>query len=180
LWEFESNDLIYNNAFVTPNTAFEFPENFYTGAFSPWFDKWNVQPQPATNSKTINGWILTGSILGLSTQDGNYWNNYGTASNPYGVTYTNGGEIAAGGDHYPLTTLTLYHVWVHESGLPSGTSWSVTLNGYTQTTTSTGVAYWLPSGPYALVAGAVSGYTAPAPSAILVNGANLTVHIAYT
>ncbi|MGA8275888.1 MAG: thermopsin family protease [Thermoplasmata archaeon] len=180
LWVWESHDLIYNNAFLTPNTAFLIPENFYVGGSAPWTDSWNVAYQPATDVMSLNGWHMSGSILGLSYEGGNYWDNYGTPSNPYGVTYTNGGEIWTGGDHLPLTLLTLYKVRVHETGLASGTSWAVTINGYTQTTTGTEVTFWLPDGAYGVFPGAVTGYTAPSPSAILVNGANLHFTLVYT
>jgi thermopsin len=181
LWVWESHDTVYNNAFLTPNTAYLIPENFYVGGFQPWTnDKWNVMSQPATDVNTVNGWHLSGSILGLSYEGGNDWGNYGTPANPYGVTYNNGGNIYTGGDHLPLTTLTLYQVWVSETGLASGTAWSVTVNGYTQSTTGTGVGYWLPDGAFPVVPGAVSGYTAPSPTALLVSGANLHERLAYT
>ncbi|MCI4372459.1 MAG: hypothetical protein L3K02_02270 [Thermoplasmata archaeon] len=180
LWVWESHDVVYNNAFLTPNTAFLLPENFYVGGFAPWTAAWNVHYQPSTDVKVVNGWHLSGSILGLSYEGGNDWGNYGTAANPYGLTYRNGGEIWTGGDLLPLTTLTLYHVWVREMGLASGTSWSVTINGYTQTTTGIGVSYWLPDGAWGVFPGAVSGYTSPASSAILVNGANLHTTLVYT
>jgi len=181
LWVREPNDLVFNNAFLTPNTAFLIPENFYVGGYAPWSgDRFNVHEQPSTTVFTVNGWNLAGSVLGLSWVGGNYWQNYGTPANPWGVTYTNGGEIYTGGDHLPLTTLILYHVWVSESGLASGTAWSVTINGYTKTTTASGTGFWLPDGAYGVFPGSVSGYTAPSPSAILVNGANLYIKLVYT
>jgi thermopsin len=180
MWVWESNDLIYNNAVLTPNTAFLLDENFYVGGFEAWADTWNVHHQPSSDVNTVNGWHLAGSILGLSYEGGNYWGNYGTASNPYGVTYINGGAIASPGDHSPLTLLTLYHVWVHATGLPGGTAWSVTVNGYAQESTSAWIGYWLPNGAYGVFPGAVTGFTAPAPPAILVNGAGLHVTLGYT
>jgi thermopsin len=182
LWEFESNDVIYNNAFLTPNTALSFDESFYTGLFMAWTDEYNVHMQPATNVRTVNGWHLTGDILGLSWVGGNYWNNYGTFPNAYGAPYNNGGAIQSGADHYPQILVTLYQVWVHETGLPSGTSWSVTVNGFTETTTNGGVGFWMANGAaYAWSAGAVTGFTAsPAVGAVLVNGANAHVTIHYT
>ncbi|MCI4342604.1 MAG: thermopsin [Thermoplasmata archaeon] len=182
LWEFESNDVIYNNAFLTPNTALSFDENFYTGSGAAWFDTWNVHSQPATNVRVVNGWDLSGDILGLSWVGGNYWNNYGTFPNAYGHPYDNGGLIQSGEDHLPQTFVTLYRVWVHESGLPSGTSWSVTVNGFTESTTGAGVGFWMADGAaYAWSAGAVTGYTAtPAVGAVLVSGANAHFTITYT
>jgi thermopsin len=180
LWDFESHDLTYNNAFLTPNTAFTPAVNFYTGAPESWSDSWNVRYQPATDTHTVNGWVLSGNILGLSYEGGNYWDNYGTPANPYGQTYTNGGGITHGGDHVPLLLVTLYHVFVHETGLPSGTLWSVTVGGVTKSTTGTGIGFWFPDGGYAWFAGTVSGYTAhPASGAVLVNGANTHFTITY-
>jgi hypothetical protein len=56
----------------------------------------------------------------------------------------------------------------------------VTINGYTKTTTASGTGFWLPDGAYGVFPGSVSGYTAPSPSAILVNGANLYIKLVYT
>jgi thermopsin len=171
LWEFESNDLIYDNAFLTPLTATLFPENFYTGAFEPFTDRWNVSLQPASDVRMVNGWALSGDILGLSTQGGNYWNNYGSPEDPYMVLpYNNGGYIWAGGDYHPLT-YTLEQVRFHEAGLPSGTAWSVTLNGYTQSTTGTSITFWEINGAYPYSVGPVSGFTAhPASGTETVSG----------
>jgi len=182
LWEFESNDVIYNNAFLTPYTTLSFDESFYTGAFMLWTDEYNVHLQSASNVRVVNGWDLSGDILGLSWVGGNYWNNYGTFPNAYGHPYDNGGLIQSGEDHLPQTLVTLYRVWVHETGLPSGTSWSVTVNGFTESTTGNGVGFWMADGAaYAWSAGAVTGYTAsPAVGAVLVSGANAHFTITYT
>jgi len=179
--EFESNDLIYNNAFLTPQTASTPPFNFYTGAPASWHDTWNVMDQPATDVRVVNGWQLSGNILGLAYEGGNDWSNYGTATNPYMHLYTNGGQITSGGDRLPLTTATIYLVWVSETGLPAGTTWSATVNGYTQSTTGTGIGFWWTNGAYTWSAGAVSGYSAhPASGAVVVNGGPAHVKITYS
>jgi thermopsin len=180
--EFESNDLIYNNEFLTPETATLFPVNFYTGAFEIFTDRWNVNVQPASDVRKVNGWLLSGSIIGLPTEGGNYWNNYGTASNPYGVLpYTNSGQITVGGDYAPLVPFTLYHVRFHETSLPAGTVWAVTVNGYTQATNGTAIVFTEPSGTYAYLVTVVSGYTAhPASGAVVVNTANVNTLIRFS
>jgi thermopsin len=182
LWVFESNDVIYNNAFLTPNTALSFDENFYTGAGAAWTDAYNTGVHSASTVRVVNGWDLSGDILGLSWVGGNYWINYGTFPNAYGQPYSNGGEIQSGADHHPQTLVTLFQVWVHETGLPSGTTWSVTVNGFTETTTGTGVGFWMADGgAYAWSAGTVSGFTAsPAMGAVLVSGGNAHFTIHYT
>ena len=181
---YESHDLIYNNVFDTPNTAFTPPYNIYDFFYVPelWTDQWNVHKQPATDVRTFNGWELSGNILGLSYEGGNWWSNYGTQSDPYGILpYNNGGNIVVGGDHVPLLTFSLYKVTFRETGLPSGTWWSVTLNGITESTNQTSLTFWDPNGTYAYTVGAISGYTAhPSIGAIVVNGANRAVKITWT
>jgi thermopsin len=181
---YESGDLIYNNYFGTPQTAFTPAYNPYDFYYVPhiWTDRWNVASQPSTDVRVVNGWKLAGNILGLSFEGGNYWSNYGTASDPYGVLpYNNGGNIVSGGDHIPLVTVALYAVSFTEMGLPHGTSWSVTLNGITQSTTKTSMTFWDPDGTYAYVVGKVAGHTAtPASGAAVVNGAALTITISWS
>jgi len=181
---FESGDLVYNNAFTTPQTAFTPPYNPYNWITVPelWSDHWNVPLQPASDVRVFNGWELSGNILGLSYEGGNYWSNYGTQSDPYGILpYNNGGNIVVGGDHRPLVTFSLYRVTFHETGLPSGTPWSVTLNGITESSTGASISFWDPNGTYAFTVGSVSGYT-PHPSlgAVLVSGVNQSLLITWT
>ncbi len=101
LWE--SGDLIYNNIFDTPITAYTPTVNIYNGAGAVYSDAWNVAKQPASDVLWVNGWGLSGNILGLNYEGGNYWWNYGTVSDPLGVLpYNNGGLITVGGDYLPL------------------------------------------------------------------------------
>ncbi len=182
LFEFESNDVIFNNEFLTPVTAISPPENFYTGAFQPNVDTWNVKVQPSSDVYQKNGFLLSGSILGLSWEGGNYWSNYGTPQDPYGVLpYNDGGAIYSGGDHHPLIPFTLYSVEFKRTGLPGGTSWSVTLNGVTQTTTKTFMVFYEPTGAYAFTVSPVAGYTAsPSSGAVNVVTSAVEVPIVFT
>ena len=184
LWLYESGDLIFNNAFATPQTAVTPPSNLYTFNYVPesWVDTWNVTLQPASTVFLVDGWQLSGSVLGLSYVGGNYWSNYGTAQNPYGVLpYNNGGGITNGGDYLPLVPFALYGITFTETGLKAGTSWTVTINGYTQTSTTSSMTFYEPNGTYAFVVGTVSGYTAsPAIGAVIVHGANVAVSITWS
>jgi thermopsin len=182
---FESGDLIYNNAFLTEQTAITPPTTLYGWFTNPprlWTDRWDVAPQPASTVQVVNGWALSGNVLGLATVAGNFWSNYGTASDPYGVTpYTDGGLIDHGGDFHPQTTVSLYRITVHDSGLPAGIAWSVTIDGYTQTTTFSSLRFYEPNGTYAFVVGPVAGYTAtPGSGAVILAGASASVHIRWT
>lgn len=108
LWE--SGDLIYNNAFSTPLTAVTPTFNIYNGAGLISVDTWNVSKQPARDVRDVNGFALSGNILGLSYEGGNFWVNYGTPSNPTGVLpYNNSGLITVGGDYLPLVPPSHHH-----------------------------------------------------------------------
>jgi len=76
---------------------------------------------------------------------------------------------------------TTYPVTFTESGLPSGTSWSVTFNGQTSSSTSTTVSFSAVDGTYSYTIGAVSGYTSsPSSGSVTVNGASAGVNIAFS
>lgn len=183
---YESGDLIYNNAFLTPITAYTPTVNVYNGA--PLFpvDQWSVSQQSASNVRVVNGWSLSGSILGLGYQGGNYWVNYGDISLPFGtpygqLPYDNGGLIVSGGDNVPLTPTPLYTVTFTETGLPSGTTWSVTFDGVTTSSSTSSIVFWQLDGTYAYTVGSVTGFTAsPSIGGVIVNNANQSVKVAWT
>lgn len=184
LEEWESGDLIYNNAFATPQTAVSPPYSIYSfyGVPEIWLDGWDVSPRPAYVAQYVNGWELAGSILGLSYVAGNYWSNYGSAADPYGVLpYNNSGAISYGGDYFPVVPYPLYVVAFGEFGLPLGTTWSVTLNGYTQTTTGRGLFFEDPDGSYAFTVSSPSSFT-PTPSSgtVVVSGHNVLVFVSWS
>ncbi|MCI4343515.1 MAG: thermopsin [Thermoplasmata archaeon] len=147
---FASGDLTYNNYFDVPLPAVTptyVPASFVGASF---FDQWNVTREPASDFRWMNGWKLSGSILGTSYQGGNFWSNYGSPSDPYGVLpYNDGGQITKGGDHVPLLPYVLHRVTFTEHGLPSGGLWSVTVNGYMQRSWSSTITFWEPNGVYA-------------------------------
>ncbi len=163
--ESESGDLIYNNYVDVPFPAI-------TPTYDPlscqiecepatYLDTWNVSLQPASDVRVVDGVSLSGSILGLKTEGGNYWSNYGTQSDPYAVLpYNNGGNIAVGGDYLPLEPFALYSLVVTETGLPRGTSWSVTLGGITENSTTNTIVFADPAGAYGFQVAEIHGFTA--------------------
>jgi hypothetical protein len=69
-----------------------------------------------------------------------------------------------------------YAVTVSEGGLASGTSWSATVNGVTQSTAGASMTWYLPNGTYAYSITAPSGYTLSGGSGnVQVNGAPASV-----
>ncbi len=148
----EPNDLVYNNWFGTPTTAWQLPLNLYTGNAETFPVSWNVTPQPASNVRYAAGFPslpLTGSIVGTPEQGGNFWWDYGNALNPYngandaygalpyaerattpvlplfGPTFYSASYLYPGGDYAPLTTTTLYAVTVQPLPLTADVSWGV-------------------------------------------------------
>jgi len=74
-----------------------------------------------------------------------------------------------------------YTVTFTESGLPSGTSWSVTLNGNTESSTTNTITFSVPNGTYSYTIGSVSGYTvSPSSGNITVNGVSVNQAITFT
>ena len=64
-----------------------------------------------------------------------------------------------------------YAVTFTETGLPSGTSWPVTLNGSTVRPTTTTITFAESNGTYSFTVGSVSGYTSsPSSGSVKVNG----------
>ena len=117
---------------------------------------------------------------------------------PFGLGVTETGETAlnegwssAGGSRWTLgispgnTTqgilgyepINRYHLNFHESGLPAGQSWSVTLNGTTLSSTSSQISFVEPNGSYAWSLGPIAGYHTPTyTGTVTVHGANVTVN----
>ncbi len=76
---------------------------------------------------------------------------------------------------------TTYDVNFAETGLPAGTSWSVTLAGTTRSSITTKVLFNEPDGTYSYTVSPVTGYTAsPSSGTITVNGESVTQPIAFS
>ncbi|MGP8073375.1 MAG: thermopsin family protease [Thermoplasmata archaeon] len=159
--EAESGDLVYNNVFDTTVTAVTPVGNLYDEGYYLPNDTWNINPESASNSTILTlfpSFPLVGSILGTAKQGGNYWWDYGTPANPFGVLpYTAGGDIAVGGDDAPLLPGPPTSVTLAESGLLSGTPWTLEVDNattdvllYSGNLTSADVVLLLPeNGTYA-------------------------------
>ncbi|MGC2034942.1 MAG: hypothetical protein WA761_05800, partial [Thermoplasmata archaeon] len=76
---------------------------------------------------------------------------------------------------------TFYPVSFTEAGLPSGSQWSVTLNGTIHTSTVTVITFTERNGTYAFTAGAVAGYGVTPPAGnITVSGSNESQSLVYS
>ncbi len=102
----EDHDVIYNNLFATPTTAWLLPLNLQTGGAELFeHELWNITPQAATNVHYAVGFPtvpLSGSIVGGKTQGGNSWWDYGLLDNWY-----NGADNPLGQLPYDENAVTL-------------------------------------------------------------------------
>ena len=104
-----------------------------------------------------------------------------TASPLSGSVMVNGAAVTETVTFTP-STATMYAVTLTESGLPSGTAWSVMLNGVTGGASAPGsVAFSEPNGTYSYTVGSPAGFTAsPSSGSVTVNGAAVTETITFT
>ncbi|MCL5786524.1 MAG: hypothetical protein M1151_07680 [Candidatus Thermoplasmatota archaeon] len=82
----------------------------------------------------------------------------------------------------PVTkTATKYSVTFTETGLPSGTSWYVILNGTNESSTSSTITFQVVNGTYSFTVGKVGNYiTSPASGSINVKGSNVSKSITFS
>jgi thermopsin len=177
-----NGDLLYNNIFDAPIPAITPTFNLLTFVPSSYVDTWNVTPAPASHIRMVNGFALSGNILGGAREGGNFWSTYGSPSDPYGVLpFDAAGGISTGGDHHPLLSVILHRVTFTESGLPPGTPWSVNLNGVVESSHSATIVFYDPNGAYGYSVRAIAGFTAtPSTGAVLVHGGPSGVGITWT
>ncbi len=77
-------------------------------------------------------------------------------------------------------TEVYYTITFVESGLASGTTWSVTINGNTLSSTSNTITFSEPNGTYQFIVGNVAGYSlTPSSGVVTVNGASQSVNVIY-
>ena len=94
-----------------------------------------------------------------------------TASPSSGTVTVNGAAVPESVAFTRVTYTATFLVTFTETGLPSGTSWSVTLAGVTKSSTATSIAFSEPNGSYSFTVGSLSGYTtSPSSGTLTVNG----------
>ncbi len=105
-----------------------------------------------------------------------------TGTFPISVQVTDSvGMILSAQTSLTITLKTLYTVTFTESGLPTGTSWSVTLNGSLESSTTTSIVFMESNGMYPYTVGAVVGYTPSPPSGTVeVSGAAVAKGVTFT
>ncbi|MCI4343946.1 MAG: hypothetical protein L3J92_07570, partial [Thermoplasmata archaeon] len=181
-----SGSVVVNGASVT-ETTLVYVEVTYSVTFSesglPSGLTWQVTVDGVTKSLTTDGG--TDPLTWTGLLNGTY--AYSIAGNPgwhdssrgYSGTVTVKGNSVTEKNHYTKVT---YSVTFSESGLPSGLTWKVTVNGVTKSLTTDGgtdTLTWtgLTNNTYAYTIHSVSGWvqtTLPTSGTVVVNGASVT------
>lgn len=74
-----------------------------------------------------------------------------------------------------------YIVTFSESGLPTGTSWSISLNGTSQSSTTSSISFQEPNGTYSFTVGSIAGYSASPPlGSLTVTGSSVNETIIFS
>jgi len=137
------------------------------------------------NAAHIQAWsgyynsFNTCSNSACSAGVGNYWSDWHTyGSNGYLAPYFITGETW---DYFPLGPQQTFDVNFHATGLPSGATWSVTLGGVTESSSSTTITFAEPMGTYAYGVGALAGWaSSPSSGSVTVTGAAYNVSVTFS
>jgi hypothetical protein len=159
-----------------------------TGPFSVTFTETGLVSGTSW-SVTLEGVVMsstTDSIV-FAEPDGSYAFTVSPVSGYYAPNPATG-EISVSGASpattnivFTPTTAQTFSVIFTESGLATGTSWSVTLNGVTTPSTTTSLSFVEPNGTYGYTIGSVSGYHSDiALGSAVVAGANVSVTLVFT
>ena len=97
----------------------------------------------------------------VSLPNGSYSYTISTGNKEYKPSYTGSFTVNGANVNIGITfNLVTYKITFTESGLPSGTTWSVTLNNITKTSTSGAIIFNEPNGSYLYIISGISGYRA--------------------
>ncbi len=185
LWLSESGDLVYNNYFATAVGVYSpsftpYTETYYASNQASWIDMWNVSEAPSSWVNVVNGYSLSGSIVGGTWVGGNYWLGFDGVTIPW----FDFGAIALVGDFLPLSspTTSAYAVLTFsETGLPAGTSWSLALNGILWSSVTPTIAFTLANGTYTYAVTPVAGLVvSPSSGSVNLTGAPTTVDLTFS
>ena len=143
-------------------------------------------PSGTNWSVSVNGSVesSTTSSLVFSEPNGNYSYTVGSVlgyvANRTSGSVTLNGSAASVPITFTRTSEPAYPVSFTESGLPSGTSWSVTWNGSTNSSTASTIGFTASNGTYNYSVGTVQGYTvSPSYGRATIHGASLRVSVKY-
>ncbi len=177
-----SGSLTVSGTTVTVAIAFtRIPAGHYSVTFTetglPTGTTWSVILNGSAQSSLSNG-------IGFSEPNGSYPYSIpavsGYLASPSAGSITVAGGAIAQGISFTAIPLGQYVVSFDETGLPTGTAWSVTLNGTSHSSSSATLTFTEPNGSYPFTVGTVAGYRAsPASGSTTVSGSAVSVAIAF-
>ena len=129
--------------------------------------------------------VSVGSTILFSEPNGTYRFTSGTVTgfsvSPGTGLLTVAGTSAGQAIVYTPAVAGTYGITFTQSGLPAGTTWSVSLNGTVLNSSTASITFLEVNGTYAYVVGLVAGYSAsPASGTVGVHGASVTVGITFS
>ena len=142
----------------------------------------------------LNGYLYVSNVKSdnvsvIDPSKGAVITNISVGSHPYGVVYNslNGNMYVSNFLSGSISVISInyhpphkYAVTFAESGLTTGTSWSVSLNGSIESSTGSTIRFYEPNGSYSYTIGSVNGYlTSPLTGTITVSGSNITHQIIF-
>jgi hypothetical protein len=146
----------------------------FTAIGLPLGTRWSVNLNGTTNTSSS-------STISFEETNGTYSYSVGPAAG-YSVSPTSG---LASVDGHPVSidliwTRQTFIVAFAENGLPSGTTWSIDLNGTWRSSAAGTISFREPDGTYPYTVGSVSGYQPnQTAGSIPVNGANRAVSVMF-
>jgi YVTN family beta-propeller protein len=150
-------------------------------------DPYGIAPETGSNYLLATaGYNGTVSLIDETIGSATYSVTLPIGTLPQGVAFDPASSQAivvdSGNDSVSyLVPRELYPVTFSETGLPNGTSWSVSLNGSMNTSTTNTTSFHEPNGTYPFEVGGVARYTITTPTGIVtVNGTNVTVAVHFT
>ena len=149
-------------------------------------NQYNTYTKDATSAITTFSGVLNGTyLLYLGIED--CYNSvlpiqsagYSQIPEPQ-VVVVNGSSVSVEANFSKIKPAT-YNITFSESGLPSGTSWSVTLNGTSESSTSSTITFTETNGTYSYTVSSVSGYSVfPSSGSITVSAKSFNQAVTFT
>ncbi len=102
-----------------------------------------------------------------------------TVSPASGTIIVNGSSVSKDITFTLKSTVTKYLVSFVETGLPSGTSWSVTVDSMTNSSTGNTISFMLPDGNYSFTSSNNANYSFSGPTTVKVDGSSVTVNLTF-
>ena len=158
------DNMIYQNNFVDNNGATSTYDAAHVQAWSAGVDYYYLCVSPAA----------AGCAQGI----GNYWadwHTYGPNGHlaPYAIT-------GISWDYFPIGPAETFSVTFTETGLSSGASWSVSVNGVTVSGTNASITVPVPMGTFTYSV-AASGYSAtPSSGSVTISGPGQSVAVSFS